>query len=129
MALDGRFNGRQGTRERQEECRGLHSFNHQVAARVKGGGVAGVQIDIAEPRFEAEPVLARALDVYADFPDSTYVGATQLNFESIHKHDAFAEAFGTFGEFRRELRAGAHVDEKTDLAGWLGTRPSPAVSV
>ena len=84
------------------------------------------------PKFVEDVVrgiLARALDVYADFPDSTYVGATQLNFESIHKHDAFAEAFGTFGEFRRELRAGAHVDEKTDLAGWLGTRPSPAVSV
>jgi GTP cyclohydrolase-4 len=74
-------------------------------------------------------VLARALDVYADFPDTTYIGATQLNYESIHKHDAFAEAFGLFGEFRRELREGAHVGVKTDLASWLGTTPSPVVTV
>jgi GTP cyclohydrolase-4 len=82
------------------------------------------------PKFVEDVVrgiLARALDVYADFPDTTYIGATQLNYESIHKHDAFAEAFGLFGEFRRELREGAHVDVKTDLASWLGTRPSPVL--
>lgn len=84
------------------------------------------------PKFVEDVVrgiLARALDMYADFPDGTYIGATQLNFESIHKHDAFAEAFGLFGEFRRELRDGTHVDAKTDLATWLGTRPSPVVTV
>ena len=83
------------------------------------------------PKFVEDVVrgiLARALDVYADFPDSTYVGASQVNYESIHKHDAFAEAFGLFGEFRRELRDGTHVDVKTDLASWLGTRPSPVVT-
>jgi GTP cyclohydrolase-4 len=84
------------------------------------------------PKFVEDVVrgiLARALDVYADFPDTTYIGATQVNYESIHKHDAFAEAFGLFGEFRRELREGTHVDVKTDLATWLGTRPSPVVTV
>jgi GTP cyclohydrolase-4 len=84
------------------------------------------------PKFVEDVVrgiLARALEVYADFPDSTYIGATQVNYESIHKHDAFAEAFGLFGEFRRELRDGVHVDVKTDLATWLGTRPSPVVTV
>ena len=84
------------------------------------------------PKFVEDVVrgiLARALDVYADFPDGTYIGASQLNYESIHKHDAFAEAFGLFGEFRRELRLGVHVDGKTDLAAWLGTRPSPAVTI
>jgi len=84
------------------------------------------------PKFVEDVVrgiLARALDVYADFPDSAYVGASQVNYESIHKHDAFAEAFGLFGEFRRELRDGVHVDVKTDLASWLGTRPSPVVTV
>jgi len=83
------------------------------------------------PKFVEDVVrgiMARALDVYGDFPDSAYVGASQVNYESIHKHDAFAEAFGLFGEFRRELREGAHVDVKTDLAGWLGTRPSPVVT-
>jgi GTP cyclohydrolase-4 len=84
------------------------------------------------PKFVEDVVrgiLARALDVYADFPDGTYIGASQVNYESIHKHDAFAEAFGLFGEFRRELRDGSHVDLKTDLASWLGTRPSPVVTV
>jgi GTP cyclohydrolase-4 len=84
------------------------------------------------PKFVEDVVrgiLARALDVYGDFPDDTYVAASQLNYESIHKHDAFAEAFGLFGEFRRELRDAVHVDTKTDIATWLGTRPSTVVSV
>jgi GTP cyclohydrolase-4 len=82
------------------------------------------------PKFVEDVVrgiLARALDVYGDFPDETFISSTQINYESIHKHDAFAEAFGLFGEFRQELRAGVHVDVKTDLATWLGTRPSPVV--
>jgi GTP cyclohydrolase-4 len=83
------------------------------------------------PKFVEDVVrgiLARSLDVYADFPDDTFVAATQVNYESIHKHDAFAEAFGLFGEFRRELRDGVHVDTKTDVATWLGTRPSAVVA-
>ena len=83
------------------------------------------------PKFVEDVVrgiLARALDVYADFPDDTFISATQVNYESIHKHDAFAEAYGLFGEFRRELRDGIHVDAKTDVASWLGTRPSPVLS-
>jgi len=77
------------------------------------------------PRFVEDVVreiLASALAMYADFPDETFVAATQLNYESIHKHDAFAEAFGTFGEFRRELRDGVYVTDKTDLAAWLRAR-------
>src|SRR5258708_39996721 len=49
------------------------------------------------PKFVEDVVrgiLARALDVYADFPDDTFISATQVNYESIHKHDAFAEAYG-----------------------------------
>jgi len=83
------------------------------------------------PKFVEDVVrgiLARALDVYADFPDQTFISTTQVNYESIHKHDAFAEAFGVFGEFRTELRDASHVDGKTDLATWLGTRPSPVVA-
>jgi GTP cyclohydrolase-4 len=83
------------------------------------------------PKFVEDVVrgiLARSLDVYADFPDDTFISATQVNYESIHKHDAFAEAFGLFGEFRRELRDGVHVDAKTDVATWLGTRPSAVIA-
>jgi GTP cyclohydrolase-4 len=83
------------------------------------------------PKFVEDVVrgiLARSLDVYADFPDDTFISATQVNYESIHKHDAFAEAYGLFGEFRRELRDGVHVDAKTDIATWLGTRPSAVIA-
>lgn len=77
------------------------------------------------PKFVEDVVrgiLARALEVYGDFPDEAFVAATQHNFESIHKHDAFAEGFATFGELREELRTGRSVSGKTDLAAWLGSR-------
>ena len=77
------------------------------------------------PKFVEDVVrgiMGRALEVYADFPDDTFVFASQVNYESIHKHDALAEAFGTFGELRHELRTGAHADDKTDLTTWLGAR-------
>jgi GTP cyclohydrolase-4 len=83
------------------------------------------------PKFVEDVVrgiLARSLDLYADFPDETFVFASQVNFESIHKHDAFAESFGTFGELREELRSREYAPRKTDLATWLGTRPSPVVA-
>ena len=82
------------------------------------------------PKFVEDVVrgiLSRALDMYADLGDDTFIFASQVNYESIHKHDAFAEAFGLFGEFREELRTGRYVTQKTDLAAWLGTRPSPVL--
>ncbi len=82
------------------------------------------------PKFVEDVVrgiLASALDMYADFSDATFIAASQVNYESIHKHDAFAEACGTFGEFRHELQTGDYVRLKTDLAAWLGTRPSPVL--
>jgi GTP cyclohydrolase-4 len=79
------------------------------------------------PKFVEDVVrgiLARSLDMYSDLGDGTFVFASQVNYESIHKHDAFAEGFGLFGEFREELRSGSYVTAKTDLAAWLGTRAS-----
>ena len=76
------------------------------------------------PKFVEDVVrgiLARSLDMYADLSDDTFVFASQVNYESIHKHDAFAEAFGTFGEFRAELHSGEYVTAKTDLSAWLGS--------
>jgi GTP cyclohydrolase-4 len=77
------------------------------------------------PKFVEDVVrgiMARALDVYGDFPDETFITASQVNYESIHKHDACAEAFGTFGELREELRSGRYVGGRTDMAGWLEGR-------
>lgn len=82
------------------------------------------------PRFVEDVVrgiLSRALEMYADLGDDTFVFASHVNEESIHKHDAFAEGFGSFGELRQELRTGAYAATKTDLATWLRTRPSPVV--
>ncbi len=76
------------------------------------------------PKFVEDVVrgiLSRSLDMYADLSDDTFVFASQVNYESIHKHDAFAEAFGTFGEFRAELHSGEYVTAKTDLSAWLGS--------
>jgi GTP cyclohydrolase-4 len=83
------------------------------------------------PKFVEDVVrgiMARALDVYADFSDDTFVQASQVNYESIHKHDAFAEASGTFGELRRELGGAPYDARKTSLAAWLGTSASPIVA-
>ena len=77
------------------------------------------------PKFVEDVVrgmLARALDMYSDLDDDTFVSARQVNYESIHKHDAFAEAFGRFGELREELRGGP-TTSKTDLAAWLRAGP------
>ena len=82
------------------------------------------------PKFVEDVVrgiLARTLDMYSDLGDETFVYASQVNEESIHKHDVFAEGFGLFGELREELRTGSQVWEKTDLAAWLQTRVSPAL--
>jgi GTP cyclohydrolase IV len=83
------------------------------------------------PKFVEDVVrgiLARALEMYADFGDETFVFASQVNEESIHKHDAFAEGFGLFGELRRELREESPAAPKTDLAAWLGTRASSVIA-
>lgn len=77
------------------------------------------------PKFVEDVVrgmLARALDMYSDLDDETFVCARQVNYESIHKHDAIAEAYGRFGEFRHELSEGVPVTPKTDLASWLQAR-------
>ncbi len=77
------------------------------------------------PKFVEDVVrgmLAGALDMYADFPAEAFVLAHHVNYESIHKHDAVAEASGTFGELRADLETGLATARRTDLAGWLGTR-------
>lgn len=74
------------------------------------------------PKFVEDVVrgiLAGALDMYGDFCDEAFVFASQVNYESIHKHDAFAEAFGCFGELRAELRGGERAPARTPLDRWL----------
>jgi GTP cyclohydrolase-4 len=83
------------------------------------------------PKFVEDVVrgiMARTLEVYEDFPDEAFIATSHVNYESIHKHDAFAQTSGTFGELRRELESGVYRPRKTDLAAWLGTRPSVVVT-
>jgi GTP cyclohydrolase-4 len=74
------------------------------------------------PRFVEDVVremLQNVVDIYPILPDDTFVMAKQINFESIHKHDAFAERGGTLGEIRGEISKGLHSTRHTSLQEWL----------
>jgi len=73
------------------------------------------------PRFVEDVVremLRYAHDILDGHPDDAFVLARQVNFESIHKHDAVAESCSTLGELRRELRGEPGVHHTT-LEQWL----------
>jgi GTP cyclohydrolase-4 len=73
------------------------------------------------PRFVEDVVremLRFAADAFTDVGDDGFVSARQVNYESIHKHDAMAESCATFGELRREL-AGESGVRHTTLEEWL----------
>jgi GTP cyclohydrolase-4 len=74
------------------------------------------------PRFVEDVVremLRNVVEIYSDLPDDTFVLAKQENFEGVHKHNAFAERFGTLGEIRREIIDGEPVSRQTGLEEWL----------
>jgi GTP cyclohydrolase-4 len=74
------------------------------------------------PRFVEDVVremIRLALDVYSHLPDDDFIMARQENFESIHRHNAFAEHHGTLGELRDGLRNGDHAQSYTTLNAWL----------
>jgi len=73
------------------------------------------------PRFVEDAVremLRYAHDAFDELPDAAFVFARQVNFESIHKHDAVAESCATLGELRRELHGESAV-RHTTLEEWL----------
>jgi GTP cyclohydrolase-4 len=43
------------------------------------------------------------VEVFVDLPDDAAVTLKQINEESIHQHNAFAERVATMGELRAEL--------------------------
>ncbi|GBE17433.1 GTP cyclohydrolase FolE2 [archaeon BMS3Abin16] len=59
-----------------------------------------------KPRF-VEDVLRMMVkglvEKYPDLSDTAYVRAQQENFESIHRHNTYAEKSGFFGEIKEEL--------------------------
>jgi GTP cyclohydrolase-4 len=76
-----------------------------------------------QPRFVEDVVremLYSLVDTFPELPDDAFVLAKQKNLESIHKHNAFAERYGTLGEIRRELRGeGSMSGTHTSLDQWL----------
>jgi GTP cyclohydrolase IV len=76
------------------------------------------------PRFVEDAVremLRNFVGIYPDLPGDAYVHARQVNQETIHKHDVFAERGGRLDEIRSELRDGALVG-KTSLAAWMAAK-------
>jgi GTP cyclohydrolase IV len=74
------------------------------------------------PRFVEDVVREMLRDVveqYRQLPDSAFVLAKQVNFEGIHKHNAFAERSGTLGELRGEILDGQPLASHTSLQAWL----------
>jgi len=43
------------------------------------------------------------VDVFSELPDEAKLILKQINEESIHQHNAFAERTATMGELRKEL--------------------------
>ncbi|MEJ7654325.1 MAG: GTP cyclohydrolase MptA [Chloroflexia bacterium] len=75
------------------------------------------------PRFVedvAREMLRSAVNNFTELPDDDFVLARVVSFESIHKHDAVAEGFGTLGELRAQILRGESVGACTTLDEWLG---------
>jgi len=73
------------------------------------------------PRFVEDVVremLRYACDALVDMLEDSFISARQVNFESIHKHDAVAESGGTLAELRHELAGETSVCH-TRLEDWL----------
>ncbi len=76
------------------------------------------------PRFVEDSVremLRSFVNTYPELPDDAYVQARQVNMETIHKHDVFAQRGGRLAEIRGELRDG-QPRGSTALAAWLAAQ-------
>jgi GTP cyclohydrolase-4 len=63
-------------------------------------------------------MLRNVVEVSPDLPDGVFVLARQENFESIHRHNAFAERAALLGDLRREME-GLRPGRPITLEGWL----------
>jgi GTP cyclohydrolase-4 len=77
------------------------------------------------PRFVEDAVreiILGLIELYPTLPDDTFVLARQLNLETVHKHDVYAERTGTLGELRHELTNGGYITPHPTLDSWLRER-------
>lgn len=66
------------------------------------------------PKFVEDCVrtmVQKIINKYSHLPDDTLVTVRQVNEESIHRHDAFAEKVATLGELKKELVNGDEQNE------------------
>jgi GTP cyclohydrolase-4 len=74
------------------------------------------------PRFVEDAVreiILGLIELYPTLPDDTFVLAHQVNLETVHKHDVYAERTGTLGELRHELTNGGYITPHPTLDSWL----------
>jgi len=74
------------------------------------------------PRFVEDVVremLLNVAEVFTFLPDDAFVLAKQVNFEGIHKHDAYAERNGILGDIRAELNQKSSFSKHYSLHDWL----------
>src|SRR5215207_603352 len=74
------------------------------------------------PRFVEDCVremVRQVVEGYPDLPDDTFVMARQENLETIHRHNAVAERYGTLGDLRTELASGEHQAHHVTMREWL----------
>jgi GTP cyclohydrolase-4 len=74
------------------------------------------------PRFVEDAVreiILGLIELYPNLPDDTFVLARQLNYETIHKHDVYAERAGSLGELRQEISQSSYISPHTTLDAWL----------
>ena len=77
------------------------------------------------PRFVEDAVremIYGLIESFPDLPGDTFVQARQVNMETIHKHDVYAERVGTLAELRQEISGGDYVTPHTTLDHWLRDR-------
>jgi len=74
-----------------------------------------------QPRFVEDSVryaLSATLEHYPELGDGDFVHSSQVNLETIHRHDVLAERSSTVGELRDELE-GRTTAAPTELRDWL----------
>ncbi|HUL62698.1 MAG TPA: GTP cyclohydrolase, FolE2/MptA family, partial [Methanocella sp.] len=63
------------------------------------------------PKFVEDCVRAMAKNLvnrFPDLPEDAFVTIEQVNEESIHRHNAYAERMATFGELKKEVNSNGH---------------------
>lgn len=59
-------------------------------------------------------MVQKIVQKYSNLPDDALVTVRQINEESIHRHNAFAEKVATMGELKREINNGGESSNATD---------------